>query len=218
MSTGGYHVTRFAKEPRRDGVWRALWRHHFSRVVSPSDCVLDVGAGWGSFINQVVARRRIALDAWEGLPAQVAPGVEAVVAPLTKLDFLEEGSVDFAFASNVFEHVSQADFAAFLGQLRRKLSATGTLNIVQPNYRYCYREYFDDFTHTTVYSHVTLCDFLEAQGWEILECQPRFLPLTVKSRLPAWSFLIWLYLHSPLKPLGKQMLVRARPGRIAPGP
>lgn len=213
MSDGRYHATRLAREPRREGVWRALWKHHFSRLVRPSDCVLDVGAGWGSFINQVVARRRIALDAWEGLRAQVAPGVEAVVAPLTELGFLEDRSVDFALASNVFEHVSQAEFATFLGRLRTKLSAEGTLNILQPNYRYCYREYFDDFTHVTVYTHVTLCDFLEANGWEVLECRPRFLPLTVKSRLPVWSPLVWLYLHSPLRPLGKQMFVRARPAR-----
>ena len=43
--------------------------------------------------------------------------------------------------------------------------------------------------------------------------RPRFLPLTVKSRLPAWAPLIGLYLDSPFKPLGKQMLVRARPKR-----
>ena len=40
---------------------------------------------------------------------------------------------------------------------------------------------------------------------------PRFLPLTVKSRLPVWPPLIGLYLNSPFKPMGKQMFVRARP-------
>lgn len=129
VSIGAYHGTRLARDPRREEVWRSLWRHYFSRLVRPTDCVLDVGAGWGSFINQVVARRRIALDAWAELPAHVAPGVEPVVAALTELDFLEEGSIDFAFASNVFEHVSQLEFATFLGKLRTKLGASGTLNI-----------------------------------------------------------------------------------------
>ena len=45
----------------------------------------------------------------------------------------------------------------------------------------------------------------------MLTCKPRFLPLTLKSRLKVSPFLIRMYLMSPLKPLGKQMLVRARP-------
>ena len=40
---------------------------------------------------------------------------------------------------------------------------------------------------------------------------PRFLPLTVKSRLPVSPLLIRAYLASPFKPWGKQMLVRAKP-------
>ena len=60
---------------------------------------------------------------------------------------------------------------------------------------------------------MSLCDFLEAHGFEVIDCQPRFLPLTIKSRLPVSPTLIRLYLASPLKPMGKQMLVRARPRR-----
>jgi hypothetical protein len=47
----------------------------------------------------------------------------------------------------------------------------------------------------------------------VLEVQPRFLPLTVKSRLPTWPLLIAAYLKSPFRPMGKQMLVVARPMR-----
>ena len=83
--------------------------------------------------------------------------------------------------------------------------------MLQPNFYYAYRDYFDDYTHTTVYSHVSICDFLEANSYEVLTCKPRFLPLTLKSRLKVSPLLIRMYLMSPLKPLGKQMLVRARP-------
>ena len=98
-----------------------------------------------------------------------------------------------------------------LDSLRFKLSDRGSLAILQPNWRYAYREYFDDYTHVSVYSHVSLADFLRAHGWEVLEVRARFLPLTVKSRLPVIPALIGLYLKSPFKPLGKQMLIRARP-------
>ena len=209
----GYHDTRLAADPRRDAVWEALWRFHFSRLIQPGDCVLDLGCGYGSFINQVVARRRIAVDSWPDFPAHLAQGVEGVVGSVTELGFLPESGVDFAFASNLFEHVSQTDFARVLSVLHGKLSARGTLTILQPNYRYAYREYFDDYTHVSIWSHISLADFLTANGYEVLTVAPRFLPLTVKSRLPVSPWLIRAYLASPVKPLGKQMLVTARPRR-----
>ena len=54
-------------------------------------------------------------------------------------------------------------------------------------------------------------DFLSANDYEVIDLRPRFLPLTVKSRLPVWPALIGLYLNSPIKPLAKQMFLRARP-------
>ena len=205
-----YHDVRLPFDPRRAVLWKALWRQHFSELVPPSACVLDLGCGYGEFINSVIARRRIALDRWDEFPRFLAPGVEAIVASVTDLDRLEDGVVDFAFASNLFEHLIQVDFAATLAALRRKLSPDGTLNILQPNYRYAYREYFDDYTHLAVYSHVSLADFLVANGFRIIEMRPRFLPLTIKSRLPVHPLLIAAYLKSPVKPLAKQMFLRAR--------
>lgn len=208
--TSGYHSSRLVHDARRDVVWKALWRYHFRHQIGPEDCVLDLGCGYGEFINNVVAGRRIGLDQWDGAAAHLAAGVEPVVASVTDLGAIAPASVDFAFASNLFEHIAQSDFALVLEQLRTKLAPGGTLNILQPNYRYAYAEYFDDYTHVSVYSHVSLADFLAAHGFEVIEVHPRFLPLTVKSRLPVSPALIGLYLKLPVKPLGKQMLLRAR--------
>ncbi len=206
----GYFATRLEEDARRDVVWHTLWTSFFSKRIAPTDTVLDLGAGWGSFINQVKAARRIAVDQWPELARHLAPGVEAHVGDVTNLDFLAERSVDFAFASNLLEHLTREQNAALLKALRPRLTAGGTLNLVQPNFRYCAPQYFDDFTHVTVFSHVSLCDFLEANGFEVTECQPKFLPLTVKSRLPTWPALIKAYLASPIKPMAGQMYVRAR--------
>ncbi|MEM8695608.1 MAG: class I SAM-dependent methyltransferase [Pseudomonadota bacterium] len=211
LDPSGYHESRLAADPKRDIVWQALWRYHFSRHIRPEDCVLDLGAGYGEFINNVTAERRIALDLWDKMPLHVGPDVEPIVGPVNDLSAIEDDSVDYAFSSNLFEHISQDDLAETLAQLKRKLKDGGTLTTLQPNYRYASKEYFDDYTHITVWSHIGLADFLTAHGYEVLEVHPRFLPLTVKSRLPTWPILIGAYLASPIKPMGKQMLLVARP-------
>jgi hypothetical protein len=179
--------------------------------VAPEACVLELGAGYGHFINNIRCRRRIALDSWPGMPQFLSPGVEGIVSAATDLSAVEEESVDFAFASNLFEHLTQNELAATLEQLRHKLKKSGTLNILQPNYRFAYREYFDDYTHVAVYSDRSLADFLGAHGFRVSECYPRFLPLTIKSRFPVFPFLIRTYLRLPFKPMGGQMLIRACP-------
>lgn len=173
--------------------------------------MLDLGCGYGDFINNVEAGRRLAIDSWPDMPQHIDPGVEARTGQVWELDWIEDQSVDLAFASNLFEHLTKAEFALTLEALARKLKPTGRLMILQPNYRYAYREYFDDFTHVTVFSHISLADFLESQDWRVIDLRPRFLPLTIKSRFPVSRYLIGAYLASPFKPLAKQMLVSAVP-------
>jgi len=208
-----YHTTRLAYDPRREALWSSLWKYYFSRLIAPDDVVLEFGAGYGHFINNVVARRRIAVDVWPGFIAHLAPGVEGRVGGIELLDEIEDGSLDYVFASNVFEHLTHAELSLTLTTLRRKLKTKGTLAALQPNYRYAYREYFDDYTHVSIFSDISLCDFIAAHGYEIVDVQPRFLPLSIKSRLPVSPALIRLYLRLPIKPLGKQMLIAARPGK-----
>ncbi len=205
----GYHETRFASSRRRDIVWRTLCDAYFQKLVPPDACVLDLGTGYGSFINHIRCARRIAVDRWEGAARYLAPDVEAHIGDVTDLGFIPDGSVDFVFASNLFEHMTQEDLAVVLAQVRAKLKPGGTLNVLQPNYRFAQREYFDDYTHVSIYTDRSLADFLTFHGFRVVECKPRFLPLTVISRWPVWPFLVRLYLVLPLKPLGKQMFLRA---------
>ena len=210
LNAGGYFASRFAPDPRRRFLWGALYRYYFSRFIRPGDSVLDLGCGYGDFINAVVARRRVAVDAWADAKEHLGAGVEFHVGPIDNLSFLADRSVNFVLASNVFEHVSQDVFRAVLRQLRRVLAVDGCLCVLQPNYAYAYRHYFDDYTHVAIYSHVSLCDFLQSEGFAILDCSPRFLPLSLRSRVPVHPFLIRVYLRSPWKPFGGQMLVRCR--------
>jgi SAM-dependent methyltransferase len=210
VSDDGYRETRFRLDARRETLWATLCASYFQGLIEPEFHVLDLGAGYANFINNIRCRTRTAVDVWPGLARHVRDGVIAHVGCVTDLAFLPDASVDFVFASNLFEHLTQEELAAVLAQLERKVRSGGTVNILQPNYRRAYKEYFDDYTHRTVYSDVSLCDFLEAHGWRIIECVPGVLPFSLKSRLPVQPWLVRLYLRLPWKPLAKQVFVRAQ--------
>ena len=101
MTASAYHETRFTPDSRRSTLWRALWRYYFSKHILPGHCVIDLGCGYGDFVNAIVARRRIALDVWPELTRYLDPGVEAVVGSVIDLGFPADASVDFAFATGV---------------------------------------------------------------------------------------------------------------------
>ena len=209
MTNDLYHNTRFTPDPRRRVLWQALVAGEFQKQIPPDAVVLELGAGYGEFINAVTARRRLAVDQWPGMLAHLDAGVEGLVTPITQLDAVPDGLVDYVFSSNCFEHVSQAELVACLAQLRRKMKPGATLTIVQPNFRYCAREYFDDYTHVAIYTDKGLCDLLAANGFKIVRCVPRFMPFSIKGSLPVHPWLIRLYLMSPFKPFAKQMLISA---------
>lgn len=216
MTADRYHETRLPFDPRREVLWRALWKFHFSKYIGPPDCVLDLGSGYANFINNVKAARRIAVDNWPGFIEHLTDGVEGYVGNASDLSFLADHSVDFAFANNLIEHLTKQEFSSLLAGLRKKLTDRGLFAAMQPNYRYAYKEYFDDYTHVTVYSHESLCDFLEANEFCVVECIPRFMPLTLKdSRMVVSEPLIRMYLNLPVKPLGKQMFVMAKPAKVS---
>src|SRR5690242_9584465 len=145
-----YHDTRIEYDNRRQLLWRTLCSSYFQRLVKTADVVLDLGCGYGDFINQIRCARKIAVDQWSGAIDYVGPDVEVHISSIVDLSGIQDCSIDFAFASNVFEHVQKTDFVDSLREIRRVLRPDGTLNILQPNYRFCSNEYFDDYTHVSI--------------------------------------------------------------------
>jgi SAM-dependent methyltransferase len=208
-----YLASRFTPDPRREAVWRHIGRY-LSRWWDPGAAIVDVGAGYCSFINNVTARRRVAVDIHDALEQHAAPGVECIQASATALGALADESFDVVFASNLLEHLDRADIHDALAEFRRVLALGGRLILVQPNYRLRPGEYFDDYTHLTPLSDRSLTDLLQVAGFEPIDVQPRFLPLTIRSRGGGLTFLVPLYLRLPWRPLaGQMLLVAERPRR-----
>jgi SAM-dependent methyltransferase len=194
-------------------VWKVLVREFFQSRVRSDATILDVGAGACLFINEVSARRRIAVDANPNLAKFAAAGVEAIVTQDLSLAEVPDTSVGHAFLSNVLEHMPNfLGVLGLLGAIHRKLEPGGTLLVLQPNFRLLPGRYFDFIDHQVILTDASLREALESVGFEITEERVRFLPFTSKSALPKWPWLVQLYLR--LRPaqwlFGKQTFVVAR--------
>lgn len=174
--------------------------------------MVELGAGYCHFINNIQAGRRIAPDVSPTVIAAAAPGVEAHTASCMSCDFVPDESADVVFASSLLEHLTTSEVLRTVQQAHRILRPGGKFILVKSNFRYCYREYFDDYTHVSIFTDVSLCDVLTSVGFKIRDVQPRFLPFSIKRRLPIAGWLIALYLRSPVRPKAGQMLVIAAKG------
>jgi SAM-dependent methyltransferase len=205
----GYFKTRLAPDPNREKVWSVVvpW---LQRFIPPNAAVLDVGAGYCTFINQVRAAERHAVDVAPLVTEHAAPGVIAHVAPSYHMQGVPSAHFDVVFESFLFEHLTREELADTLAEILRVLKPGGRLLAAQPNFYYAYRRYFDDYTHRLVFTHTSLADRLVAAGFELERVFPRFLPFSLRSALPTFRPLVWLYLHSPLKPCAGNMLIVCR--------
>lgn len=210
--SSAYFSMRYISDPRRDAVWREVCRYLQARYIPGDSKILDLGAGYCSFINNIKGRERHALDYEPKTSVYGGEGVQFHIQTCTRLVDFRDEEFDIAFASNLFEHLSREETALSLREIHRVLRPGGKLVVLQPNFRYSYKRYFDDYTHLQAFSHTGLCDLLCAYQFEVVDVEPRFLPFSFKGGLPAWPILVRLYLRSPIKPLAGQMLVVARKG------
>lgn len=213
MKKNNYHQVRISYDKKRETLWRVLAQYFGKKFIRAEHTVLEVGAGYCDFINSVLAKKKIALDQWEGIKKYASKNVESLVGDINNLSKIKKNSLDIVFASNIFEHVSKHDFEIFLRQIKEKMRTNAKLIILQPNFKKCYKEYFDDYTHVTIWTDTGLKDFLRVNGFDVVEMYPGFLPLSIKSKLPVIPLLIRLYLKSPFKPFAKQMLLVSRVSR-----
>jgi SAM-dependent methyltransferase len=201
-----------AERERKTALWKTLCQSFFQKYVRETDVVLDLGAGYCEFINNIRCGRKFAVDLSEDTRAAASDDVTVIITPVTDLSTFETSSVDVVFASNLFEHLrTKDDLIAVLNEVHGVLKPKGKLLVLQPNIHYAYREYWDYLDHHIALSHVSLAEALNLSGFAVREIRPRFLPYSFKSRLPQSPFLLRLYLIAGPAHLlfGKQMFLVA---------
>jgi ubiquinone/menaquinone biosynthesis C-methylase UbiE len=97
---------RFSKiQAYRNKVWKVLTKSFFQQYIPVDADMLEIGSGWGEFINNIKGRRRIAMDLNMDARQHLDPSVEFIHQDCSKEWPLPDNSLDIVFTSNFFEHL-----------------------------------------------------------------------------------------------------------------
>lgn len=197
----------------RQRVWRVLVKQAFQPHVPETGAVLDLGCGYGEFINTVTAAVKYGMDLNPASAEHLAKGVTMLRQDCSARWELPDESLDTVFTSNFFEHLpDKATLGKTLQQARRCLKPGGRLIAMGPNIKFLPGEYWDFWDHYLPLTELSLSEGLETNGFRVEVCHARFLPYTMVQTREYPGFVLATYLKLPFvwRFFGKQFLVIAR--------
>lgn len=202
------YARRFAgTERRRQEVWEVICKVGLQPWISKSARVLDLGGGYGEFINHIEASYKYVVDINPTTKQKVNDNVEVLVGTLPTFETQLKGKVEVIFSSNFLEHLPNKDvLIETIRTCHRILSPKGRLILMGPNIRYLAGEYWDFLDHHLALSDRSIDELLGVTGFRVLEKKAKFLPYTFNQSLPSHPALVSLYLRTPLaqRIFGKQ--------------
>lgn len=208
------YQTRFsANAEYRRAVWQVLVAVCFQRYAGPNAAVLDLGCGYGEFINQVRCGSKYGMDLNPDAPKHVAPGVQCLLQDCSERWPLADGNLDLVFTSNFFEHLPDKPcLGRTLDEVQRCLKPGGRLVAMGPNIKYLPGAYWDFWDHYLPLTELALKEALENRGFTVEECCDRFLPYTMAGgpKYPLLFIRLYLRMRLAWRIFGKQFLVVGR--------
>ena len=216
MSASDVYELRFGERENaaKEGIWREITRY-LQRFVPRDATVIELGADRGMFIRGIEAKEKWASDLRD-TSSHMGPHVRFVQADGLELaDAVSPGHFDIVFMSNYLEHLASGE--AVIEQFRvvhRLLKPGGRVIVLQPNISLVGQRYWDFIDHRVALTERSLVEAATLAGFLTEAVFPRFLPYTVKSRLPTHRLFVRAYLA--FRPawwlLGKQTLYVGKRG------
>lgn len=208
------YQARFAETAEyRQRVWQILLPSFFQQFVRPTDSVLDLGCGYGEFINQVHCSKKFAMDLNPDAPRFLNLSVQFLEQDCSTRWEIPDRSLNVVFTSNFFEHLPNKDaLGRTLDEVFRCLASEGLLIAMGPNIRFLPGAYWDFWDHHLPLTELSLGEALVNRGFRLEKSVARFLPYTMVGQREYPSFMLQLYLKLPLawRFFGRQFLVVAR--------
>lgn len=201
-------------EDSRRAVWDVLVSRFFSRFITPDAAVLDLGCGFGEFINAVQARTRLAMDMNLTARDKLDPEVQFFFQDCSEpWNGIPENTLDLVFTSNFLEHLpDKTAVAKTFHEAFRCLKPGGRFIAMGPNIKHVPGRYWDFWDHQVPFTEKSLSEGLRADGFSIDLCKGRFLPYTMSLGRQYPILCVKLYLALPFlwRVFGGQFLVVAR--------
>lgn len=201
----------------RNRVWNTLVRDYFQQFVRSEDTVLDLGAGYGEFINHIRCGKKYAIDLNPETLERVDIDVEVIPQDCSTHWPLPNDSLDTVFTSNFFEHLPDTQaLARTLREAHRCLKSGGRLIAMGPNIKYVPGAYWDFLDHHLPLTEQSLSEALLHQGFRIEKCIDKFLPFTMVNGPHYPTFFVAMYVQLPFvwRIFGKQFLVMGKKGSV----
>lgn len=201
-----------ANREYRQKIWRVLIDDFFQGLLGKDAAVLDLGCGYGEFINQITAREKFGIDLNPDSAAMFTSGVKFFRQDCSQTWPLPDNTLDAVFTSNFFEHLpDKATLGRTLEQARRCLKPGGRLVALGPNIKYLPGAYWDFWDHYLPLTELSLSEGLRNRGFNVARCYARFLPYTMAGgpQYPLLLLRVYLRLSVAWRFFGKQFLVVA---------
>ncbi len=199
-------------EEYRNKVWEILTADFFQNYVQSTDSVLDLGCGWGEFINNIRCEKKYGMDLNPDAPQYLNNDVTFINQDCSQPWDVEPSSLDIIFTSNFFEHLlTKESLSDTLAQAHQALKPDGKIICLGPNIRFTGQRYWDFFDHHIALTDLSLVEILKIQNFQITQVEPRFLPYTMVDKKPAPLSFVKLYLKLKVawRLYGQQFLVVA---------
>jgi SAM-dependent methyltransferase len=194
----------------REQVWQVLCSSYFSRFIRPDAAILDLGAGWGEFVNHIAAGRKYAMDLNPATPEHLSEGITFISQDCSQPWNMGSESLDVVFTSNFLEHLfDKPSIERTVTEAYRCLKDGGLFICMSPNMNCVPGAYWNFWDHHIPLTEQSCAELLRMKGFDIVKCLARFLPFSMSGGMKSPLFLVRLYLQLPqLWPLfGKQFLV-----------
>lgn len=205
-----YQLRFEKKADYRSKVWQILCQDFFTRYVQVDATILDLGAGWGEFINNIEARNKYAMDLNPATGQHLAQGITFVHQNCSDPWPFASGSLDVIFTSNFLEHLPNKNCVELaFDEAKRCLREGGLFICMGPNMKCIPGAYWDFWDHNLPLTELSISELMKMKGLRLEKCISRFLPYSMSNGSQPPLFLVKLYLKTPVvwKIFGKQFLV-----------
>jgi len=197
----------------RNQVWKILVKQFFSKWIRSTDHILDLGCGYGEFINHTKCEVRHAMDLNPKTRSLMDKEIIFHEQDCSKPWKIESNSLDLVFTSNFFEHLrNKESLDCTVGEIKKALKPEGRLIAMGPNISVLKGKYWDFWDHYVALSDQSLCELLQIHNFTIERSESKFLPYNMVRVKEHPLFLVSLYLKFPFlwKIFGKQFLIIAK--------